>query len=85
MSAQFAVIINAAESFLGASQPYRPILDGVEFTQNPFEFFESTSLSSDRRIIIGTTADELAPIKLVFANTTVTRQLFIVSRCKSDL
>jgi len=58
------VIESQGEGFLAACQPYRPILDGVEFTQPPLEFFQSYDWDTDKKFLIGFTEEETAGIKL---------------------
>ena len=58
---------------------YRPILDGKEFSQNPFEFFRSTTWDADKKIIIGTTSEEAVLFVYQDLQRPVTKEQFMVS------
>ena len=73
------VVENSSVTFFDRTQPYRPILDGVEFTDPPLKYFQSAKFGSDLKIIIGTTSDEAASIKVDFENETMKKDKFIVS------
>jgi len=60
-----------------SEQPYRPLLDGVEFHLQPFEYFSRKRV--DKEIIIGTTSDEMAFFKLPLGNR-ITKEHFLVSK-----
>ena len=78
MKAHDFVVENASENFFDRTQPYRPVLDGVEFKDPPLKYFQSVSIS-DLRVIIGTTSDEAASIKIDFKDKVLSKEDFIVS------
>ena len=78
MQAHDFVVENSSVTFFDRTQPYRPILDGIEFTDPPLKYFQSTKLDSYFKVIIGTTSDEAASIKVEFENETMTKDKFIV-------
>ena len=78
MKAHPSVVREQTVTYFDIAQPYRPILDGVEFTQPPLDFFKSGAWKMDKELIIGTTSDERAQIKVLFENRTMTKQMFIV-------
>jgi len=67
------------ESFADASQPYRPILDGDEFTLPPLQFFQSTVWNTNKKILIGFTEEERAGIVRGLTPIIDTRNFFFVS------
>ena len=75
-SAIAAAQLNQAD----ALELYRPILDEDEFTHQPFTFFMNEMWKVDKDIIIGTTSDEVASIKVQYGNKTLTKENFTVSR-----
>ena len=66
------------QTLFDKTQPYRPILDEVEFTKAPLGFFQSPTLDMDEKIIIETTADEAAFIKDEYKNHNLTQKEFLV-------
>ena len=79
MSVHFP-ITEAQLNQVDAEAPYRPILDEDEFTHQPLTFFMNEMWKVDKDIIIGTTSDEMAFIKVKYENETLTKESFIVSR-----
>ena len=77
MKAHNFVVENASENFFDRTQRYRPVLDGVEFTDPPLKYFQSASIS-DLRVIIRTTSDEVALIKVDFEDKILSKDEFIV-------
>jgi len=71
------VIATQEEGVLESSQTYRPIIDGDEFTQHPLQFFQSTPWDTDKKLLIGFTADEWGSIK--FYTPNISRDEFLVS------
>ena len=55
------------------------MLDGNQFNQTPFEFFQSTTWDADKKIIIGTTSEEGALFVYPEFQRPVTKDQFIVS------
>ena len=64
---------------------YRPMLDENEFTQTPFEFFQSTTWDADKKIIIGTTSEEGIYFILPELQGPVTRNDFTVRNMIKNL
>jgi len=73
-----AVVASQGEGFLSAIQPYRPIIDGDEFLQSPLPFFQTTMWNTDKKILLGFTAEEFASVK--FRTPNISRSLFLVSK-----
>ena len=59
-------------------EPYRPILDQDEVTEQSLEYFQRVG-SIDKDVIIGITADELSSLKVFYQNTNMTKEAFLVS------
>jgi len=57
--------------------PYRPILDGDEFTRPPLEFFQSIAWNTDKKFLIGFVAEETASFKI---GGRISRDVFLVSK-----
>ena len=80
MKAHDFVVDNSSENYFDLTQPFRPILDGVEFIDPPLKYFQSASnLDTDLRVIIGTTSDEEASVKVRYQNQILSKENFIVS------
>jgi len=69
---------STSETFAEVTQPYRPILDGTEFTQPPLQFFQSTAWNTDKKIFIGFTSQEHST-NIKSRTPIVSRDLFFVS------
>ena len=80
MKAHDFVVDNSSENYFDLTQPFRPILDGVEFIDPPLKHFQSASnLDSDLKVIIGTMSDEEAAIKVKYQDQILSKEQFIVS------
>ena len=79
MSVHFAIAA-AQPNQADPRAPYRPILDGDEFTHQPLSFFMNEMWKVDKDIIIGTTSDEMAFFKVQYGNEALIKENFIVSR-----
>ena len=49
----------------GAAEPFRFVLDGKEFSENPVQFVKNGGLFGNKPVIIGTTPDEMIDIPLL--------------------
>ena len=63
-----------------SEEPYRPVIDGVEFSQQPLEYFSQLRGQLNKDIILGTTSDEMAFIKLMYEEKKVTKEMFKVRK-----
>lgn len=79
MNAHSYVVDQQNLTFYDKTQPYRPVLDENEFPYPPLEFFQTGLWTVNKDIIIGTTSDEAASIKLDYENKILTKDMFIVS------
>nr|XP_039252462.1 crystal protein-like isoform X1 [Styela clava] len=60
-------------------EPYRPLIDGVEFTKQPLALFKDGKWNSEKNMIVGVTTEELEDIQFYLPeNLTVGRSLFTV-------
>jgi len=50
----------------GAIEPFRPVIDGVEFKAQPLTLFKNGLWQSHKELIIGTTNEEMAWVEAVF-------------------
>ena len=72
-------VVRAQTNNVDSEVPYRPLLDGVEFRVQPFEYFSKMEGQIDKEIVLGTNSDEMALIKLTLAGQRMTREMFLVS------
>ena len=50
----------------GTIEPFRPIIDGTEYTSQPLTMFKNGEWHTDKEIIIGTTQEEMSYIHALF-------------------
>ena len=64
----------------GAIEPFRPVIDGIEFRAQPLTLFKNGMWQTDKELIIGTAQEEMAYIEALFekANINLTCRLFKV-------
>ena len=69
----------------GAIEPFRPVIDGVEFTAQPLTLFKNGLWHSQKELIIGTTHEEMAWVQAVFnsINFPLPKAIFNVIDLKS--
>ena len=70
----------AEDDLFGAIEPFRPVIDGTEFTAQPLTLFKNGQWHSHKELIIGTTNEEMAWIEAVFTSieTPMSKKLFEV-------
>lgn len=60
-------------------EPFRPYVDGVEFTDQPLKLVQMGEWNTDKNVIIGTNNEEMSYVSEVLANVNVTEERFTVS------
>lgn len=66
----------------GAIEPFRPVIDGLEYKGQPLTLFKKGMWQSDKELMIGTVQEEMAYIQAIFENMDLPlpRSLFEVKR-----
>ena len=72
------VAFSAPLNIFNIVEPYRPMLDQIEFFEQPLDFFRSDKWQTNKEVIIGVTSEEVAQINILFADFTLRRTLFEV-------
>jgi len=60
------------------AEPYRPITDGVEFTDQALNLFRDGKWQTYKEVLMGTTTQELADINAIFSDAIIGENLFQV-------
>lgn len=78
MGAATNVQVNAfrERDVFGLVEPFRPVIDGVEFTDQPMELFQDGKWNNEKTIMIGSTTDELAQTIKIFEGHKTSWRLF---------
>ena len=63
---------------VGAIEPYRPTVDGVEWTDEPVKLFKQGIWNSEIPVIIGTNNEEMSLVAAVLQNVTLGKRAFEV-------
>ena len=66
--------------FFNGIEPFRPIVDGVEFTDQPFELFKQGMWNTDKSLVIGVNEQEMSYVSAVLRNIPIPKNLFEVSK-----
>ena len=59
-------------------EPFRPMVDGVEFPKQPLDMFQDGDWHTNIDVIIGTNRQELGIISAKFQDRKITEKLYIV-------
>ena len=59
-------------------EPFRPMVDGVEFPKQPLDMFQDGDWHTNIDVIIGTNRQELGIISAKFQDRKITENLYIV-------
>ena len=71
-------LINA--EFFNGIEPFRPIVDGIEFTDQPFNLFKKGKWNNDKPLVIGSNEQEMSYVSAVLRNVPITKSLFEVRK-----
>lgn len=68
--------------FFGAIEPFRPVIDGTEFTDQPLTLFKTGKWQNHKEFLLGFNQDEMAYISAFFQdlNLPMPKFLFEVRR-----
>ena len=50
----------------GGVEPFRPVIDGVEFTDQPLNLFQNGRWNSEKAVLFGTNEGEMAYVSAAF-------------------
>ena len=66
----------------GAIEPFRPVIDGIEFTDQPLNLFKTGKWQAHKELMIGTNQEEMAQISAFFESLGIPlpKALFEVCR-----
>ena len=59
-------------------EPFRPMVDGVEFPKQPLDMFQDGDWHTNVDVVIGTNRQELGIISAKFQGRKITEDLYIV-------
>ena len=63
-----------------AIEPFRPIVDGEEFTEQPLSMLQNGDWNTNVDIIIGTNREEMWNVKTLFKGIPVFKSVLLVSK-----
>ena len=66
-------------------EPFRPIVDGDEFTNQPLNLFKNGKWNKEKELIVGSNSEEMSYVSAVLANIRLIEDLYTVSLISSDL
>jgi len=68
----------ADSDVLTTIEPYRPITDGAEFTDQALNLFRDGKWQTHKEVLMGTTTQELEDIKTFLSNVIIGEEMFMV-------